>query len=126
MPADTPKPVPHFDLAALRSDMSGSPAAVRAVLETVAPWLADTRQQLHSAIANAEAEPLSRVAHRLRGALSQLRAEPAVALVKKVEAHCKVHPGTCIAPDHVLLAELDAELDLLAAEVAAELAALRH
>ena len=116
----------HFNLAALSSDMSESRAAVRAVLETFAPWLADTRQQLHAAIAGTEIAQLARVAHRLRGALSQLRAAQAVALVKKIEAYGKAHPDVCIARDHPLLAELDAELDALAGEVAAQLEALRQ
>ena len=106
--------------------MSESRAAVRAVLETFAPWLADTRQQLHAAIAGTEIAQLARVAHRLRGALSQLRAAQAVALVKKIEAYGKAHPDVCIARDHPLLAELDAELDALAGEVAAQLEALRQ
>lgn len=126
MPAPAQEPASHFDLAALRSDMSESRAAVRAVLETFAPWLADSRRQLHAAAERTEVEPLGRVAHRLRGALSQLRAAPAVALVKKLEAQCKAHPEACIPQDHPLLAELDAELDALAAEVAAQLEALRQ
>jgi len=132
MPSDHPESAPHpdfashFDLAALRSDMSESRAAVRAVLETFAPWLADTREQLQAAIAGTEIEQLARVAHRLRGALSQLRAAPAVALVKKIEAYGKAHPDVCIARDHPLLAELDAELDALAGEVTAHLEALRR
>lgn len=116
----------HIDLVALRSDMSESSAAVRAVLETFAPWLADTRQQLCAAIAGGDVEQLAHVAHRLRGALSQLRAAQAVALVRKLEAHSKAHPEVCVARDHPLLAELDAELDALAAEVAAQLEALRR
>ena len=126
MPPHTPESTSHFDLAALRSDMSESRAAVRVVLETFAPWLTDTRQQLRAAIESAEAEPLGRVAHRLRGALAQLRAAPAVALVKELEAHCKANPEACLSRDHALLAELDAELDALAAEVAAQLEALRR
>ena len=132
MPPDHPESASHadfashFDLAALRSDMSESRSAVRAVLETFAPWLADTREQLHAAIEGADLEQLARVAHRLRGALSQLRAATAVAQVKKIEAHCKAHPNICIARDHPLRAELDAELEALAGEVAAQLEALRQ
>ena len=51
---------------------------------------------------------------------------PAVAQVKKIGAHCKAHPDICIARDHPLLAELDAELEALAGEVAAQLEALRR
>ena len=132
MPSDHPESASHpdfashFDLAALRSDMSESRAAVRAVLETFAPWLADTRAQLQAAIEAADIEQLARVAHRLRGALSQLRAAQAVAQVKKIETHCKAHPDICIARDHPLLAELDAELEALAGEVAALLEVLRR
>ena len=44
---------------------------------------------------------------------STRRAAQAVALVKKIETHCKAHPDICIARDHPLLVELDAELEAL-------------
>ena len=50
MPPHTPESTSHFDLAALRSDMSESRAAVRVVLETFAPWLTDTRQDRKSVV----------------------------------------------------------------------------
>jgi len=126
MPPDTPESARCFDLAALRSDMSESDAAVRSVLETFAPWLADTRRQLHAAIGSAKIEQVEHVAHRLRGALAQLRATPAVARVKAIEAYGKAHPESGVPPGHDLLVALDAELDALAIEIATQLEALRR
>ena len=129
----------HFDPAALRHDLFDSTPALLNVLRTFDPWLADmrgklrdaitaadTRRQLHAAIGNAKVEQVEHVAHRLRGALAQLRAAPAVARVKAIEAYGKAHPETGLPPGHDLLVALDTELDALAIEIAAQLEALRR
>ena len=107
----------HFDPAALRHDLFDSTPALLNVLRTFDPWLADMRARLRDAIAAADTPQLAGTLHTLRGGLAQLRAKPAVELVRQLEATCKADPAAALAPDHPVLLALEAKLDALSTEL---------
>ena len=107
----------HFDPAALRHDLFDSTPALLNVLRTFDPWLADMRARLRDAIAAADTPQLAGTLHTLRGGLAQLRAEPAVELVRQLEAICKADPTAALASDHPVLLALEAKLDALSTEL---------
>ena len=73
-----------------------------------------------------ELKPFSdAAAARLRALADGFSVED-VARVKAIEAYGKAHPETGLPPGHDLLVALDAELDALAIEIAAQLEALRR
>ena len=115
----------HFDPAALRHDLFDSTPALLNVLRTFDPWLADMRARLRDAIAAADTPQLAGTLHTLRGGLAQLRAKPAVELVRQLEAICKADPTAALASDHPVLLALEAKLDALATELSRFLSELQ-
>ena len=107
----------HFDPAALRHDLFDSTPALLNVLRTFHPWLADMRGKLRDAITAADTPQLAGTLHTLRGGLAQLRAKPAVELVRQLEAICKADPTAALASDHPVLLALEAKLDALSTEL---------
>ena len=107
----------HFDPAALRHDLFDSTPALLNVLRTFHPWLADMRGKLRDAITAANTPQLAGTLHTLRGGLAQLRAKPAVELVRQLEAICKADPTAALASDHPVLLALEAKLDALSTEL---------
>lgn len=107
----------HFDPAALRHDLFDSTPALLNVLRTFHPWLADMRGKRRDAITAADTPKLAGTLHTLRGGLAQLRAKPAVELVRQLEATCKADPAAALAPDHPVLLALEAKLDALSTEL---------
>lgn len=113
----------HFDPAALLADLFDSVEIVQTVLSTFGEWHGTAQAELHAAAESGDAARLARITHTLRGTLSQVHANEAVAIAQTLEQRCK-SPDASFHPTLSEVEPLQKELQAVADEIATYLACL--